>query len=158
MRCVDLGVHQDDVLAVLECLQHDMGAELDGAGRIHHHIDELGTGQQQGIIGRDRTVRDDRLVELPLRSGHDDVLAAGIAKHVERALRIAVGYGDHAHPGRAVHDLVGQALRHEAGADDRDPNGISVFGACLESGIDQYHGPDPSNREGRQQPPGIVFN
>ena len=64
MRRVDLGVHQHDVLAVLECFEHDMGAELDGAGRIDEHIDELGAGQQQGILGRDRAVRDDRLVEL----------------------------------------------------------------------------------------------
>ena len=32
-RRVDLGVHQHDVLAVLERLEHDVGAELDRAGR-----------------------------------------------------------------------------------------------------------------------------
>ena len=56
-RRIDLGVHQHDVLAVLERLEHDVGAELDRAGHIDQHIDMLRARQQQRILGRDRLVR-----------------------------------------------------------------------------------------------------
>ena len=39
-RRVDLGIHQHDVFAVLEGLEHDMSTELDRAGHIDDHVDE----------------------------------------------------------------------------------------------------------------------
>ena len=40
-RRVDFGIHQHDVLAVLESLENDMRAELDRTGHVDDHVDEL---------------------------------------------------------------------------------------------------------------------
>ena len=37
---VDFGIHQHDVLAVLEGLEHDMRTELDRSGHVTDHVDE----------------------------------------------------------------------------------------------------------------------
>ena len=44
-RGVDLGVHQHDVLAVLERLEDDVRAELDRAGDVDEHVDLLGAAR-----------------------------------------------------------------------------------------------------------------
>ena len=54
-RRVDLGIHQHDVLAVLESFESDMRAEFDGAGRIDDDIHVLRAAQQQRILGRHRS-------------------------------------------------------------------------------------------------------
>ena len=46
-RRVDLGVHQHDVLAVLERLERDPGAELDRAGHVDEDVDLLGAAEQR---------------------------------------------------------------------------------------------------------------
>ena len=46
---------------------------------------------------------------------------------------------DHAHPRDAVHDLVRQALPHEAGADDADADRAPLGLALLERGVDDDH-------------------
>ena len=38
---IDFCVHQHDVLAVFECLEQDVRAELDRAGRVHYYIHML---------------------------------------------------------------------------------------------------------------------
>ena len=43
-------------------------------------------------------------------------------------------------PGMLFVDLIGQALAHEAGADDADADRLSLRLACLQSGIDEDHG------------------
>ena len=48
---IDLGVQQNDVLAVLERFEGDARAKLDRAGDIDEHIDFLGTRQQEGVFG-----------------------------------------------------------------------------------------------------------
>src|SRR5215475_9503047 len=66
--------------------------------------------------------------------------------------RLSVGDCDDAHPGRAVYDHICEALAHEAGANDRDPNGLSLLGSRLESSVDQNHGFVLSIGSAREQP------
>ena len=44
-RGVDLGVHQDDGLAVPERLENDVGTELHRAGDVDEHVDVAATGR-----------------------------------------------------------------------------------------------------------------
>ena len=106
-RCIDFGVHQDDVFAVLERLQNDVGAKLDRAGRIHQHVDEFGARHQERIFGGHRFVRANCVVEPLLRFGDDDILVAAVMKDVDRSLDVAVGDRDDPHSGNAVRNLVG---------------------------------------------------
>ena len=63
---VQLGVHQHDVFAVLERLQHDARAELDRAGDVREHVDLLRARQEHCIVGHHGTPGADRRIELSL--------------------------------------------------------------------------------------------
>ena len=95
-------------------------------GHLDDHVDEPRTRQQKRILRGHRLVRADRVVELALRVGDDDILVAGIVEDVDRALDLAVGDRNDPHSGNAVADLIGEALAHEARADDADTNWLSL--------------------------------
>jgi hypothetical protein len=108
---------------VLERLKHNMGTEFDRAGDVDEHIDMLRTRKQHGILARNRLQANGSVVELPLRIGNDDVIISGVSEYAHRPLYPPIGYRDHMHAWHAVLDLVGQALAHEAGTYDADPDG-----------------------------------
>ena len=140
-RGVELGVHQHDVLAVLEGFQRHVGAEFDRAGRVDDHVDVARSGQQQRILGRRRTAGGDiASSSCDCDADQPRLIEAGIAQDVERPLRLAVGDRDDAHARRAVDDLVGQALAHEAGADDGDADRLASGFRGLQGCIDEQHG------------------
>ena len=105
-RCVDLGIHQHDILAMLEGLQNRMRAELDGTSDVDHDVDQFRARQQERVFGRYRFIGADRIVELPLIFSNGNVLIAGILKDVDRSADLPVVYSDHAHSRRAMHNLV----------------------------------------------------
>ena len=61
-RGVDLGVHQDDVLAVRERLEDDLGAELHRAGDVDEHVDLRRAGEQHRVLGHHRAALANRRV------------------------------------------------------------------------------------------------
>ena len=138
-RRVDLGVHQHDVLAVLESLEDDARPEFDRAGHVHQHVDLLGARQQEGVFGDDRLAGADGILHLALRGGRDGVLAAGVGEHVEARCAAPVVDRHHAHPGDAVHDLIGEPLPHEAGADNGDSDRPALRFPGLQCGVDDDH-------------------
>ena len=89
-RGVELGIHQHDVLAVLECLEHDVGAELDRAGDIDEHVDDVGERARSIASSVATGLRARRsIVEFALRLSDDNVLAARVVEHVDGSLRTA---------------------------------------------------------------------
>ena len=65
-RGIDLGVHQDDGLAVLEGVEDDMRTELDRSGDVDEHVDVGAARQQERILADDRLALRDEIVELRL--------------------------------------------------------------------------------------------
>ncbi len=124
---IDLGVEQNDVLAVLERFESDARAELDRAGHVHQHIDFLGAGQQEGVFGDHGLAFTDGEIDLILLRRRNHVLHAAVGAQVERPLHLAVVNRHHAHSRHGVDDVVPQALRHEAGADQSHTNGPAFF-------------------------------
>ena len=75
-RRVELGIHQDDILAVPESLKGHASTELHGSGDIHEDIDELAARNQHRILDSHGRRPLDRSVESLLRIRHDDILQA----------------------------------------------------------------------------------
>ncbi len=67
-RRLELGVHQHDVLAIGERLEHHLRAELDRAGDLAHDVDVLAPAEQERIVGVGRTAASGDLIELGLGS------------------------------------------------------------------------------------------
>ena len=95
--------------------------------------------RQERILRGHRLVRADRIVELVLRVGDDDILVAGILVDVDRALDLAVGDRSDPHAGNAVLDLISEALAHEARADDPDADRLALRLALPKCGVDEDH-------------------
>jgi hypothetical protein len=68
-----------------------------------------------------------RVVELALRFGNYDVLTSRVIEHTHRPLNLPVGNRDNTHAWRAVDDLVGKTLAHEAGTYDAYTDGLIVL-------------------------------
>ena len=142
-RGVDLGVHQDDVLAVPERLEQHVRRELDVAGDLADDVDLLAPAEQERIL-RDRgPAVADRVLERALRVDRD-ALDARLGVGRRGALQRAVRDRDHAHAGHAVDDLVRQALAHEAGADHPDAHGPPLGLAGAKRPVDDDHAAAPS--------------
>ena len=74
-RRVDLGVHEDDVLAVTERLEDDGRRVLDVAGDLADDIDLLAAAQEVRIVGERGLARPHRVLEARLVVDADGVLA-----------------------------------------------------------------------------------
>jgi len=137
---VELRVHQDHVLAVLERLEDRVRAELDRAGHVDDDVDVRRSADQHRVGGHDRPAALDGVIDGRLR----------ISDHrIDRRVRVTVAvYGlldatieDRHEPdsARAVQDLVRDAARHEARAEhgdaDRPPFGFS----CRERRVEDDH-------------------
>ena len=139
---VELGVHQHDVLAVLDRGEHQRGGLLDGAGHLEEDVD-MGAGRDQHRIGGHRRMAglDGARQRRGLVADHRVVLTGGgIGLH--RLLRRAVGDGDHLHlaPEGGV-DLQHHTRGHEARPDHADPDRrLALGGAFRQRGIDDDHG------------------
>src|SRR5206468_2575223 len=103
------------------------------------HIDLAGAADRERVLGNNRYASPNGVVERALAVGRDHVVAACVPVDVERPLRPPVVDGGHAHAGNAVHDLVGQALPHEASADHTHANGQTLLLASLESLVYDDH-------------------
>ena len=126
-RGIDLGVQQDYVLAVLERFESHARAKLHRAGHVHQHIDFLGAGQQKDVFSDHSLAFSDGEIDLVLlRRGHN-IFHPAVGAQVECSLHFAVVNPHHAHSGHRVDDVVPQALRHEAGADQSHANGAAFF-------------------------------
>ena len=99
----------------------------------------LGAADQERVLGDDRDAPADRVVELRLRLGHGDVVAARVPVDVLRALGPAVVDRRHPHARNAVADLVGEALAHEPGADHADADRLALPLPRLQCVVDDDH-------------------
>ncbi len=63
-RAVQLGVHQDDVGAGPDGVQHHSGGVLDGASDLDQHLHRIAGGQDGGVIGDHRVAGCDGTVDL----------------------------------------------------------------------------------------------
>ena len=63
-RRVDLGIHRDHVLAVLERVERNAGAEVDRSGHVDEHVDLLRAAEEERIVRDDRTSGSDGVFEL----------------------------------------------------------------------------------------------
>ena len=106
---IELGVHQHDVLPVLEGLEHDVGTVFDRAGDIDEHVDMRRACEEHRILGRHRPRARGSIVEFEPRHRDDTVLAARKFEDRNGSLGTPVRYCDDTHTKRAVDDLVGQA-------------------------------------------------
>ena len=138
-RCVELGVHEDHVLAVAEGLQHHVGAELDRSGDIHEGVDLLRAAEEKSVVRDDWPSRANGVLQLTLRRRHHAVLEAGVCVHLGRTLEAPAVDGRDLHSGDAVHDGVGEPLGHESGADHSHTDRASLALAGLEQVVDDHH-------------------
>ncbi len=139
-RGVELGVHQDQVLAVAERFERHVRPELHRAGDVDEHVDVLRPAQQHRIGGGHRLPRANGLVDLVLRlRDRRRQGRVGIAVRVDRAFDAAVGNRHQPHPNGGVLHLVGEATSHEAGTDqahaDRPIGGF----ACAQCPVENDH-------------------
>ena len=90
---------------------------------VDEHVDLLGAAEQRT---RRRSRRCGRRAIASSTSAWLDATTAslepGVLADAQRLLEPARVDRGHAHAGDAVGDLVGETLRHEAGADQRDPD------------------------------------
>jgi len=138
-RRVELGVHEHDRLAVLERVERDARAELDRAGQLDEDVDVLGAREQERVVGCDGRPLAQRVLE---RAGRRDGLRVGeprVAEDVGGAVGAAPVDRRDAHPRDAVRDLVAEALRHEAGADEADADRAILRLARTQRGVDEDH-------------------
>ncbi len=103
--------------------------------------------EEHRVLGRQRPRAHGSIVEFELRIRDDNVLAARILEDGDGSFGTPVRYRDDTHTWRAVDDLVGEALAHEAGTDDADADGPILICARLQCRIDDPHGlpPPPLN-------------
>ena len=80
------------------------------------------------------------MIELQLGTSNGDILKSRIVEYVDSSSHPTVRYRRHAHTRRAVRNLIGEALAHEAGTDDADTDGSILILPRLEFGIDDPHG------------------
>src|SRR5206468_11161372 len=89
-------------------------------GHVDDHVDQIRSGEQEGILGDHRNAGGDGLVELPLGVDVNDAGLAGIGEYVATALRLPTVYSHDPHSGNAVAYLIGKPLDHEARAEKAD--------------------------------------
>ena len=136
---VDLGVHQHQVLAVLDRGQRQVAAVLDRSGGIHDRIDRAGRHDRREVVADDRDTGSDRRLGLghcahPPGTGH-----AGLGVGPLRLGHRTVHDRRHRHAGGGVHDLVHQPAAHESRTDQGHPNRASLLLAALQRCVDQDH-------------------
>jgi hypothetical protein len=152
---VELGVHQDDVLAVLDGGQHDGERVLHRAGDLEKHVD-MGRGGDEERVFSDRGPAGlDGTSERRRAVAERSARLAGIGVGGDGLLRRAVCHRDDAHGGGMDGvDLEEHARGHEARADHADADwGRAARGVAGERGIHQNHGLCLSfiyTREGRR--------
>ena len=138
-RRIELRVHQDDVLAVAERLEHDVRAELNGSGDLHEDVDLLRATEEHRVVRHRHAVVADRLLDVGHRGRLDDVLDAGIGAQLPRPLEPPAVHGGESHARHAVDDLVRETLGHEARADEPDANRTTLCLASAQCSVDQDH-------------------
>ena len=127
------------MLAVARGLEHDLRAELDRAGEVDYHVDLLGAAEQERVVRDDDAVRTDRVLDLTLGGRHGGRAELSVVADPVGLLEPAgVDRGD-AHAGDAVGDLVGEALGHEAGADQADLDRAAFGLTGAQCGVDEDH-------------------
>ncbi len=90
-------------------------------GRLDQHVDLLGSREEASHPRLPQAALPDGLVQRRLRlRDHRLELIAHVRKGVDGPLDAAVVDRHEPHAGDALHDLVGQASRHETGADQAD--------------------------------------
>ena len=136
---VEFSVHQHHVFLMLESLDHDVRAELDRTGYIDQHVDLLRTRKQESVFRDDRLAGPYGILQLDLRVGDDNVLETRIFEDMKRLFEFAAVNGDHAHAGNAVHNLIGQPLCHETGAEQRHANRFALLLAGFQYIINDDH-------------------
>ena len=140
-RAVELGVHQQGVLAVLDAGEHRAGGLLDRAGHLEQHVDMRARRHQHRILGDRAPPRLDGAGECGRAVADRRVLLAGLGVGGDRLGKRAVGDGDDA-DGVAVRQahLQRHARGHEAGADHADPDRRPALGHVAgEGGVDDDH-------------------
>ena len=124
---VQLGVQQNDLLAMSERLENNLGAELHRAGHVHNNVDAGGARQQEGVLRYYGPAGGNCLVHLALRRALDDVREPGVTENTESLLHVAGVDSAQAHAGNVVHELVREPLTHEAGTDHRHTNRLAAL-------------------------------
>ena len=137
-RALELGVHADHVLPLLEGAHRHPGAVLDGAGHLDQAVDALRVGEQIGIGGDAGPPCGDGVLEVgePLHAHRRR------ARLHEGALRVpdrAVGDRHEAHSRDGVDDLVGDAAGHEPRADHSHTDRAALRLPPAERGVDDDH-------------------
>ena len=141
---VELRVHRDEVLAVLERLERNLCSELDRSGDVHDRVDLLRSAEEERVLGDDGASRPHRVFEVVEVRRFDGVVVAGVAEHVERLLGTSAVDRDDLHSRDAVSDLVREALSHEAGAQHPDPDGPAFLLAGAQRPVDDDHQTAPA--------------
>ena len=139
---VELGVHQRDVLAVLDGGDDRGDRLLDGAGDLEDDVDVRAGRDQHRVLGDRRAAGLDGAGERGRAVADDGVVLAGVGVGLHGLRHGAVGDGDDADRvavGEA--DLEEHARGHEARADHADADrGLAVGDVAGEGGIDEDHG------------------
>ena len=137
---VDLGVHQDHVLAVLDARTAPGGSRTRRrrSRRRRRRPAPAGTTAAKSSVTTGTpaaSAASASATVLDPPSTGDAGLAVGALGLGDRA----VDDGDHAHAGRRVDDLVDQTAAHEAGADQGHPDRAALGLAALQRGVDDDH-------------------
>ena len=138
-RAVELGVHEDDVLAALDRGERDVGAVLDGPRDFHDRLDRLRRAENRRIVGDRRAATRHCVVELGRRANLLDGRRPGLHVGLPGSVEPPVRDGDELHPRDGSRDLERDPATHEAGPDHPDPDRPTLPLSDLERAVDDDH-------------------
>ena len=136
---VELRVHGDEVLAVLESLECDPGPELDRTGDVHDRVDLLRLAEEKRVLGDDRPSGPHRILEVAEARRYYCLVVARVAEDAERLVGATAVDRDDVHSRDAVSDLVREALGHESGAEHPDSDRTAFLLTRAQRLVDDDH-------------------
>ena len=99
-RAVQLGIHHDHMFAVLNGLEHHLGAEFHRASHLDDDIYALCLAEQKCVIGDRIAVLRDRILQLRNCFNNHHVLNIGFVVRAPGLIEIPVGNRHQFHAGR----------------------------------------------------------
>ena len=114
---IELGVQEDEVLAVVDGGDSRLGTELDLAGGLDDALDAVGGGDEHRIVGDRPLAALDRSRQLRRRGHAHEVVDADVRERLGRFGERAVGDDGDIHARRRLQHLVDESAPGEPGAD-----------------------------------------
>ena len=137
---VEFGIHENDVLAVGECAESEVGAVLDRPGDFDDDVDPVALGGGAEVVSDRELIVVNAGRELGGGGDFADGSAFGLFEGEAGVVESPIDDADNLHALGVAIDLQDDAAAHEACADKGDEDGLSGLCALFERMVDHNHG------------------